>query len=52
MLGNVGLAVIKFLAGIFGNSYALIADGIESVVDVFASILVLIGLTVMAKQNL
>ncbi|MEN2281596.1 cation diffusion facilitator family transporter [Algoriphagus sp. SE2] len=44
MLGNVALASIKFLAGIFGNSYALIADGIESVVDVFASILVLIGL--------
>ena len=49
MLGNVGLAVIKFLAGIFGNSYALIADGIESVVDVFASILVLIGLRYSAK---
>ena len=44
MLGNVALATIKFLAGIFGNSYALIADGIESVVDVFASVLVLFGL--------
>lgn len=44
MLGNVALASIKFLAGIFGHSYALIADGIESVVDVFASILVLVGL--------
>ena len=44
MLGNVALAAIKFLAGIFGHSYALIADGIESVLDVFASILVLIGL--------
>lgn len=49
MLGNVVLAVIKFMAGIFGNSYALIADGIESVVDVFASILVLIGLRYAAK---
>ncbi|MCE7053355.1 cation diffusion facilitator family transporter [Algoriphagus sp. AGSA1] len=49
MLGNVVLAAIKFLAGIFGNSYALIADGIESVVDVFASILVLIGLRYSAK---
>ncbi|MEB2784345.1 cation diffusion facilitator family transporter [Algoriphagus persicinus] len=44
MLGNVVLAAIKFLAGIFGNSYALIADGIESVVDVFSSVLVLFGL--------
>ncbi|MCS5490077.1 cation diffusion facilitator family transporter [Algoriphagus limi] len=44
MLGNILLAGIKFLAGIFGNSFALIADGIESLVDVFSSILVLFGL--------
>lgn len=44
MISSVFLAAIKFLAGIFGNSYALIADGIESVVDVFSSILVLVGL--------
>lgn len=44
MISSVFLAGIKFLAGIFGNSYALIADGIESIVDVFSSILVLIGL--------
>lgn len=49
MLGNVALAIIKFLAGIFGNSYALIADGIESIVDVFSSILVLFGLKYSAK---
>ncbi|MEP0712186.1 cation diffusion facilitator family transporter [Algoriphagus sp.] len=49
MLGNVALAAIKFLAGIFGNSYALIADGIESVVDVFASVLVLFGLKYSAR---
>ncbi|WP_100627951.1 cation diffusion facilitator family transporter [Algoriphagus formosus] len=44
MLGNALLSGIKFLAGIFGNSFALIADAIESLVDVFSSILVLIGL--------
>jgi cation diffusion facilitator family transporter len=44
MLTNTFLAAIKFLAGIFGNSYALIADGIESTVDIFSSFLVLIGL--------
>lgn len=44
MLGNAVLAGIKFLAGIFGNSYALIADGIESTVDIFSSLLVLMGL--------
>lgn len=44
ILGNAVLAAIKFLAGIFGNSYALIADGIESTVDIFSSFLVLLGL--------
>ncbi|HET8839355.1 MAG TPA: cation diffusion facilitator family transporter [Flavobacteriaceae bacterium] len=44
LVGNIGLAVVKALAGIFGNSYALIADAIESTTDVFSSILVLFGL--------
>jgi len=42
--GNTCLAVIKGVAGIFGNSYSLIADAIESTTDIFASILVLFGL--------
>lgn len=41
--GNTVLAVIKGLAGVFGNSYALIADAIESTTDIFASLLVLLG---------
>jgi cation diffusion facilitator family transporter len=44
ILGNAALAAIKFLSGIFGHSYALIADGIESTVDIFSSFLVLLGL--------
>ena len=44
LFGNVLLAIIKFLAGVFGNSYALIADAIESTVDVFSSLLVLLGM--------
>lgn len=42
--GNTALATIKGLAGFFGNSYALIADAIESTTDIFSSILVLLGL--------
>lgn len=38
------MVLIKGLAGIFGNSYALIADAIESTTDVFSSLLVLFGL--------
>ena len=42
--GNASLAVIKGVAGFFGNSYALIADAIESTTDVFSSVLVLFGI--------
>jgi cation diffusion facilitator family transporter len=42
--GNACLALIKWLAGYLGNSYALIADGIESTSDIFSSLLVLFGL--------
>jgi len=44
IVGNTALAAIKGLAGFFGNSYALIADAIESTTDIFASLLVLLGL--------
>ena len=47
--GNGCLALAKFLAGFFGNSYALIADAIESTADVFSSFLVLVGLRYAAK---
>ncbi len=42
--GNICLSVIKGLAGFFGNSYALVADAIESTTDIFSSFLVLLGL--------
>ena len=44
LLVNFTLAIVKLLAGIFGHSYALIADAIESSGDVFSSILVWRGL--------
>jgi len=44
IIGNTSLAIIKGLAGFFGNSYALIADAIESTTDIFSSFLVLFGL--------
>ncbi len=44
IVGNFLLAIIKGLVGFFGNSYALIADAIESTTDVFSSLLVLLGL--------
>jgi len=44
IIGNTSLALIKGAAGFFGNSYALIADAIESTTDIFASFLVLFGI--------
>ncbi len=44
IIGNTCLALIKGTAGFFGNSYALIADAIESTTDIFSSLLVLFGL--------
>src|SRR5215213_6611790 len=42
--GNTLLAFVKWVTGYFGNSYALIADAIESTTDIFSSLLVLFGL--------
>jgi len=43
---NASLACVKILAGVFGNSYALIADGIESTADIVSSLVVWGGLRV------
>ncbi len=43
---NVALTVAKFLAGIFGHSQALIADAVESLADIFSSMIVWRGLVV------
>lgn len=49
MILNAFLAVIKILAGWFGHSFALIADGLESTVDIFSSAIIYNGLRV-AKE--
>lgn len=46
---NVLLAVAKIVAGAMGHSYALIADGIESVADVLSSFVVLGGFWVAGR---
>ncbi|MEO8762732.1 MAG: cation diffusion facilitator family transporter [Ginsengibacter sp.] len=42
--GNSALAAIKLIIGYLGNSYAIIADAIESTTDIFSSLLVLFGI--------
>jgi cation diffusion facilitator family transporter len=46
---NVGLATAKIVAGFIGHAYVLIADGIESALDVGGSIIIWGGLTVAAR---
>jgi len=46
---NIILASVKILAGFFGNAYVLIADGIESAMDVGGSIVIWGGLKVAAR---
>lgn len=47
---NAFLIVLKFLAGIFGHSQALIADAIHSVSDLFTDAVVLVGLKMGRKD--
>ena len=46
---NVVLAFAKIVAGLVGHAYVLIADGIESALDVGGSIVIWGGLTVAAR---
>jgi cation diffusion facilitator family transporter len=50
LLINAALALIKLLAGIFGNSYALVADALESTLDVFSSLIVWGGLRISTRS--
>ncbi|HTW49230.1 MAG TPA: cation diffusion facilitator family transporter [Acidobacteriaceae bacterium] len=46
---NFVLAACKCVAGVLGHSFALVADGIESLTDVFSSTVVYLGLRVAIK---
>jgi cation diffusion facilitator family transporter len=46
---NVVLASVKIVAGVVGHAYVLIADGMESVLDIGGSIVIWGGLTVAAR---
>lgn len=50
ILTNAVLAAFKLVAGVVGNSYALVADAIESSADVVSSTIVLGGLQVAGRE--
>src|SRR5947209_11342278 len=49
MIVNVALAAAKISAGILGNAYVLIADGIESALDIAGSAVIWGGLKFAAR---
>lgn len=51
LIGNVVLVFVKLTTGILGNSFALIADSIESAGDVFSSFIIYLGLRFSAKPS-
>ena len=48
---NLVLAIGKFLAGIFGNSTAMISDAVHSSSDVLSTLIVLIGARIAVKNE-
>jgi len=46
---SICLVLVKFSAGYFGHSYALIADGAETSADVLSSVLLWVGLRIALK---
>ena len=51
ILLNIGLTIMKILAGVFGNSTAIIADGLHSASDIITSIGMLIGNKISKKPR-
>src|SRR5213080_2811858 len=49
MIANTLLATAKLAAGIVGHSHALVADAVESLADIFSSLVVWRGLVVAAE---
>ncbi len=50
ILVNTLLAIAKLAAGIIGNTYALVADAVESTADIFASTIVWGGLRLASRD--
>jgi cation diffusion facilitator family transporter len=46
---NLGLGTAKCSAGLLGHSFALVADGVESLTDVFSGLVVYFGLKIAIK---
>lgn len=50
VLANLFLSILKFIAGVFGHSMAMISDSIHSVSDVLSTLIVIVGLKFSSKE--
>jgi cation diffusion facilitator family transporter len=50
LLVNVALTIVKLVAGLLGHAYALVADAIESGMDMIGSVVVLSGLRIASRD--
>ncbi|MEA4922964.1 MAG: cation diffusion facilitator family transporter [Eubacteriaceae bacterium] len=50
IIANAVLAVLKFLAGIFAGSAAMISDGVHTAADVFDTLIVIVGIKFADKK--
>ncbi|NOY88239.1 MAG: cation transporter [FCB group bacterium] len=48
---NIFLVIIKIMAGVYGRSHALVADGVHSLSDLFTDVVVLFGLKWGRKEE-
>ena len=51
LVANLALALTKLTAGILGNSYALIADAVESITDLVSGVIVWRGVAVASRPQ-
>jgi divalent metal cation (Fe/Co/Zn/Cd) transporter len=50
LAANTLLTLGKFIAGVVGHSHALVADAVESLADIFSSLIVWRGVVVAAPR--
>ncbi len=48
---NIFLTIFKFIAGILGNSRAMVADAVHSLSDMFSDVVVLLGIKIAEKPE-
>ncbi|MDD5018553.1 MAG: cation diffusion facilitator family transporter, partial [Eubacteriales bacterium] len=51
IFGNLTLSALKFFAGIFGRSQAMISDALHSASDIVTSVVVLVGIKIAKKPR-